>query len=185
MNDKELKNVGETVARKRGRPLDSGGNERPDSTAQPDPGDNTKYISFGLMLRALPEVDMTNAVEVSQRVTKYFELCAEYDMKPGAAGLALAFGKDRRTLWQYREGHIGKNKEVQDTLKKAVQFLDLAMETYMQNGKINPVAGIFLMKNNLGYVDKQEVTVTAQSPLGEPTDTKALEKKYGESVADE
>lgn len=185
MNDKQLKDVGETVARKRGHPVGAGGYERPDRSVQTEPGDNAKYISFGLMLRALPEVDMTNAVEVSQRVTKYFELCAEYDMKPGMAGLAMAFGKDRRTLWRYRDGSLGKNPEVVDTLKKAAQFLDLAMESYMQNGKINPVSGIFLMKNNLGYVDKQEVTVTAQSPLGETTDTKALEEKYGESVVDE
>jgi hypothetical protein len=185
LNDKELQNVGETVARKRGRPVGSGGNERPDSTAQPDPGDNTKYITFALMLRALPEVDMTSVEEVSQRATKYFELCAEYDMKPGAAGLALAFGKDRTTLWKYRDGSLGKNEDVRNTLKKAVQILDLAMESYMQNGKINPVSGIFLMKNNLGYVDKQEVTVTAQSPLGDTKDIKALEEKYGESVADE
>jgi hypothetical protein len=33
-------------------------------------------------------------------------------------------------------------------------------ENYMQNGKINPVAGIFLGKNNFGYQDKTEYVVT-------------------------
>ena len=33
-------------------------------------------------------------------------------------------------------------------------------ENYMQNGKINPVAGIFLGKNNYGYQDKTEYVVT-------------------------
>ena len=30
----------------------------------------------------------------------------------------------------------------------------------MQNGKINPVSGIFLGKNNFGYQDKTEYVVT-------------------------
>ena len=33
-------------------------------------------------------------------------------------------------------------------------------ENYMQNGKINPVSGIFLGKNNFGYQDKTEYVVT-------------------------
>lgn len=35
------------------------------------------------------------------------------------------------------------------------------MESYMQNGKINPVAGIFLMSNNFGYKQKVEVRAEA------------------------
>ena len=185
MNDKELKNVGETVARKRGRPVGSGGNERPDSTAQPAPGDNTKYINHSLRLAELPKVSMAVTEQVRDRIMEYFRICAEDDMKPSVAGLALALDIDRRYLWEIRTEHKGKNPEVADLLKKAVNILDLQMVDYMQNGKINPISGIFLMKNSFGYVDKQEVTVTAQSPLGEPTDTKALEEKYGESVADE
>lgn len=56
------------------------------------------------------------------------------------------------------------------------------MENYMQNGKINPVAGIFLMKNNMGYQDKQEVVVTPNQQLGEQIPAEALEKKYLEDV---
>ena len=33
-------------------------------------------------------------------------------------------------------------------------------ETYMNSGKINPVSGIFLGKNNFGYQDKTEYVVT-------------------------
>lgn len=186
MNDKELKDVGEKIVKRgRGRPVGTGGNERPDKTAQTDPGDNTKYITFALVLRALPKVNMNSVEEVAQRITDYFQLCADYDMKPGMAGLASAFGYDRRSLWEYINGKQAKNKDVSDTLKKASQSLDLIMESYMQNGKINPISGIFLMKNNLNYSDKQEVVVTAQSPLGDTKDTKALEEKYGESVADD
>ena len=48
----------------------------------------------------------------------------------------------------------------------------------MQNGKINPVSGIFLMKNNFGYKDQSEVVLTPNNPLGEATDRSTLEQKY-------
>ena len=60
------------------------------------------------------------------------------------------------------------------------------MVDYMQNGKINPVSGIFLMKNNFGYADKQEVIVTPNNPLGDTKDTKELQEAYIEgSIVDE
>ena len=63
--------------------------------------------------------------------------------------------------------------------------MNLMMEDYMQNGKINPVSGIFLMKNNFGYADKQEVVLTPNNPLGEQKSNAELEERYLESVADE
>jgi len=55
-------------------------------------------------------------------------------------------------------------------------------KVYMQNGKINPVAGIFLMKNNMGYADKQEVVLTPNQQLGDQVPAEDLEKKYLEDV---
>ena len=125
---------------------------------------------------------MNNEKEVAQRVIDYFTICSEDDMKPSVAGLALAMDIDRRYLWEIREGRKGKNTEVADTLKKAMKVLDLQMVDYMQNGTINPVSGIFLMKNNFGYADKQEVVLTPNNPLGDTKDTKELEERYIESV---
>jgi hypothetical protein len=53
-------------------------------------------------------------------------------------------------------------------------------ETYMQNGKINPVSGIFLAKNNYGYSDKQEYVVTPNTPQLSDADTATIEAKYAE-----
>jgi hypothetical protein len=49
----------------------------------------------------------------------------------------------------------------------------------MQNGKINPVSGIFLGKNNFSYQDKQEYVVTPNNQQ-EQVDPKAIEAKYAE-----
>ena len=55
-------------------------------------------------------------------------------------------------------------------------------ENYMQNGKINPVAGIFLMKNNMDYEDKKEITLAPASPLGEETPPEELQQKYLDAI---
>ena len=157
---------------------------RPQQQPQLEPGDNRKFINNSMRIFKLPKIDMANAEQVSDRVAEYFDICGEDDVKPSVAGLALALGIDRRRLWEIREGVRSKNPEVSDTLKSAMQLLDLQMTDYMQNGKINPVSGIFLMKNNFGYADKQEVVVTPNSPMGEAQNDKQLEEKYQESVID-
>ena len=179
MNNDELVDVGKQVTKRK----------RPDlsekQSVHTEPGDNTKYINHSLRLADLGKVDLTNVEEVTQRINDYFTICAEDDMKPSVAGLALAMDIDRRYLWEIREGKKGKTPEVADTLKKAMKILDLQMVDYMQNGKINPVSGIFLMKNNFGYADKQEVVVTPNQPLGDTKDQKALEERYLDSVVEE
>lgn len=183
MTGKKLTEVGEQVGKQVTK------RKRPDlteaQTVHTEPGDNRKYILHSLRLADLPKVNLTDAKEVAQRVVDYFTICANDDMKPSVAGLALAMDIDRRYLWEIREGRKGKNPEVADTLKKAMKLLDLQMVDYMQNGKINPVSGIFLMKNNFGYADKQEVIVTPNNPLGDTKDTKELEERYIESVVED
>lgn len=181
MNENDVNQAAEQVV-KRGRPKGSGGNSRPDSTAQTLPGDNRKYILHSLKLADLDKISMQDPEAVRVRIKEYFVICANDDMKPSVAGLALSLGIDRRRLWEIREGKKGESREVMDALKKAMTILDLQMVDYMQNGKINPVSGIFLMKNNFGYADKQEVVVTPAAPLGEAADIKELEDRYADSV---
>lgn len=52
----------------------------------------------------------------------------------------------------------------------------------MQDGKVNPVTGIFWQKNYDGMKDQTEMVLTPNNPLGEQKDMKALEQKYMESA---
>ena len=52
------------------------------------------------------------------------------------------------------------------------------MVDYLQNNKINAVAGIFLMKNNYGYSDKTEIEVAPKNLLGEGATNEELQRKY-------
>ena len=161
------------------------GVSRPDRTAQLEPGENAKYVKHSLAMMDWKKPDMKSVEAVQERMRNYFQLCADNDMKPSFAGMALAFGVDRRTMWKWCNDVPGGRHlapEIRETLKKGQQILNAQMEDYMQNGKINPVSGIFLMKNNMGYTDQQEVVLRPDSPLGEKADPEALKRKYLEDA---
>ena len=176
MEQNEIQNIGETIVK----------GKRPGKSDQmkpkTEPGDNKKYLQHALEVAKFGRVDLKDAQKVEKRTFDYFSLCEQNDMKPSVAGLALAYGIDRKEVWRIRMGQGDYPTEVRRTVKNAVQILNSLIEDYMQNGKINPVSGIFLMKNNMDYTDKQEVEITPKSPLGDVTDMRQLEEKYRDSV---
>lgn len=110
----------------------------------------------------------------------YFNTCIEKDIKPGVAGLCLALGISRQTwsMWG-----LGKSRDYSDIVEQSRLMMESILEQYMLNGKINPVTGIFLLKNNFGYADKSEIVLTPNSnPLGEQRDVEALKQKYLENA---
>ena len=153
---------------------------RPDSTVQAEPGDNSKFTRHNRMLYELVPVTFESAEEVKERTITYLDICEQNDMKPSVAGYALALGIDRVNLWRIVTGATVKPAEVRNVLKRAYDLLNAQMEDYMQNGKINPVSGIFLMKNAWGYKDKQEIEVSANQGDAESPDQ--LASKYADAI---
>ena len=132
-----------------------------------EPGDNQKYIGVSMKLFNLPTIDLRDPDAVQKRLDEYFEIHFKADLKPTVAGMAMALGVDRRRLWEIKTGVSTSNRWVEelptltkDSIKKAYDFMENLWEHYMHNGKINPVSGIFLGKNNFGYQDKTEYVVT-------------------------
>ncbi len=180
MDDKNLTEIGEKIVKHK-RPKRS-----EQMQVQTEPGDNTKFLTHALQILKMPKIDTSDTAQVEKRLEEYFTLCATNDMRPNVPSMALSLGIDRRTLWRWANGEgQGKNSDIRDTIKRAYALLNILIEEYMQTGKINPVSGIFLMKNNFGYTDKQEVVLTPNNPLGDQTSNEELEQRYLESVADE
>lgn len=129
-----------------------------------NPGDNKKYIEVSMKLATLPEIDLHDPEQVEARIMEFFQIHADMDLKPTVAGFALALnGMDRRRLWEIRTDAKPVYKLptlVTDLIKKWYKILEILWENYMQNGKMNPVAGIFLGTNNFGYLNKAEYVVT-------------------------
>lgn len=149
-------------------------------------GDNNKYTSFTLDVMKLTAINISDPAQVKQRIIEYFQLCADHDMKPGVAGLSLALGIDRRRLWEIKTGAANYYKlpqECKDAIKAAYISLESLMENYMQNGKINPVSGIFLMQNNFDYQDRRNLVV-APGHAEDAPDLKTIEAKYEELPED-
>lgn len=148
-------------------------------------GDNSLYIRHALATLNQPPIDISDPQQVSDRIDWYFHHCADNEMKPTVTGFCNALGvhKDTIRTWYNGEFRAGTH---QDIIRRAYRVLEELWEDYMLNGKINPVSGIFLGKNQwTGYNDKQELVLTpnTQETLSQ-ADVAAIEAKYAELPED-
>ena len=180
-DDDIVKEVVETTQKKKPRGKNIGETLAPIT----EPGDNQKYISVSMKLFNLPSIDLHDPEQVQNRLDEYFAIHFEADLKPTVAGMAMALGINRRRLWEIRSGaKMGGTTEYDlptltlDSIKKAYDFMENLWENYMQNGKINPVSGIFLGKNNFGYQDKTEYVVTPNMNNDSDYDAEDIRKRY-------
>lgn len=154
-----------------------------------EPGMNNKYVLFNLSLSKMPRVDLNDPVALQERVDMYMNATAERDIKPTLAGLALALGYNRRVMYDVRHHIVGPQRapnlcqESWDIIDRTYAILETLWEDYMANGKINPVSGIFLGKNNFGYVDKVEHVVTPSMNSAEDYDVDDIRRRYIDSSA--
>ena len=180
-NEADADVVKEIVKKPKGKPR-GGNNFLTDAALNVQPGDNSKYILVSMQLMNLPDIDLHDAEQVQERLTEYFRIHAKADMKPTVAGMGLALnGMDRRRLWEIRTDNdraYDLPTEVSDSIKKAYKFMENLWENYMQNGKINPVSGIFLGKNNFGYQDKTEYVVTPNVNNDSDYNADDIRKRY-------
>ena len=144
-----------------------------------EPGDNNKFLSHALAVRNLPAIDTSDPVQVKQRIDDYFQLCVVHDIKPSVKGFLNALRVAKSTLWEWRQGNYRAGTH-QQIICDAYDVLEALWEDYMMNGKINPVSGIFLGKNNFGYQDKQEYVLTPNQQQLTEGDIKAIASKYEE-----
>jgi len=142
------------------------------------PGDRGRYLRAALGSWNLPVIDISDEKQVEERILWYFNHCMENDLKPTVMGLCNALGISRDTFYNWGVGNYRKSTH-SDLVKKARNLLEELWETYMVEGKINPVVGIFLGKNHFGYADKKEVVLEPRQTVVEPTQMDDVLKLYG------
>ena len=174
--------VVEQIVKKKPR---GGNNILTDAALNVQPGDNTKYVLLGARLFNLPPIDLKDPEQVTERLNEFFQIHAEADMKPTVSGMGMALGLDRRRLWEIKSGNFGTQKSLadlptptKDSIKRAYEYMEILWENYMQNGKINPVSGIFLGKNNFGYQDKTEYVVTPNMQSDSDYNAEDIKRRY-------
>ena len=182
---KEIQEMGEKVVKAKGKPRGGNSPMIGENGYLLEEGDNNKFTSMGLWLMNLPKIDVHDPEAVQKRLNDYFGYMASQDAKPTVAGMAMALGMDRRRLWEIKTGAQTTNRwiedlpnEVKDSIKKAYSLMEYLWENYMVNGKINPVTGIFLGKNNFGYQDKQEMVLTPNAQQESDFSAEDIRKRY-------
>ena len=126
--------------------------------SKPQPGENANNVKHTMKVASLPLIDQTDKNEVAERIEQYFDLCIEDDMRPTVAGLALALGTNRTSLFEWKAGKIQRIPEdVTALVDRAIAILNAEQEEAVANSG-NIVGSIFLMKNSFEeYTDKREV----------------------------
>ena len=151
-----------------------------------EPGDNTRIVQTNMKFFDLPKVDLKDPEAVRERLVEYFKIYGEADLKPTVAGMAMALGIHRRTLWAIANdqptGSDGYKaslpEESAHLVKKAYEMLEMSMEAYANAGKINPVMAIFMLKNHWNYQDKTEYVLTPNQKPKSDYDADEIGKRY-------
>ena len=123
-------------------------------------------------------LDYDDVEEMERRFQRYLQKCAEWDMKIGNQAAYAAIGINKDVVYEWTNRQLGNPRRT-EFIKKVQQFCAMYREGLMEDGKVNPVTGIFWQKNYDGMKDQQEVVLTPNtSPLGEQKDAEALKQKY-------
>ena len=181
----DLVESGEEIVKSKKKPRGGNSPAIGENMLMTEPGDTTRIVQTNMKFLTLPKVDLRDPVAVRQRISEYFQIYAEADMKPTVAGMAMALDVDRRRLWEIKTGNyvnVGGYKdlptETVDYIKKAYEILESTMESYANAGKINPVMAIFMMKNHFGYQDKTEYVLTPNQKQESDYDADEISKRY-------
>lgn len=133
-----------------------------------------------LWFAKLPPLNYNNLVQVRNRITEYFEQCANVGAVPGLEGLCNALHVSRKTFNSWADGTARKGTEMQKLCQDAKQILKAYAENGMLTGDINPVPGIFMMTNQYeDYVQKQVVQSDTSISILDTATPEQLAERYG------
>lgn len=143
-----------------------------------EPGDNSRYLRYAMASLDLPPIDISDPVQVEQRIKDYFQFCIDNDRKPNMKGLGNWLGVDKTTVNSWKRGECRGNTH-SPLINKAIDIMEELWIDYMMNGKVNPGSGIFIGKNLFQYKDVQDIVVSPGQQLADiPADEVA--NKYAE-----
>jgi hypothetical protein len=137
---------------------------------------NMNYIIHAKRLSDLPAVELSDPEAIRDRVDWYYQLCATDGVRPNVPGLALAFGLTRTGLMNALADRR-MTRDCAQEIGRGIAMMDDILSGMVLDGRIMPVAAIYLMNNWLGYKNASEVTTRTES-VETNVDQKALEQKY-------
>ena len=112
---------------------------------------------------------ITSAKDIDEIAERYFNECIEEGKYPTVSGLAFELGMERKTLLRY-ENAIDTGElvnlddsvklEIRNAIKRHKAYIEGQYEDKLLNDARSPIGTLFTLKNNYGWVDKQEIVNT-------------------------
>lgn len=118
------------------------------------------------------------AEELDKKIEEYYQWAKENDQKITVTGLAWFLDMDRVTLLRYERweelGYLKgmdeeEKRKISRSVKKAKQYIESQYEQLLYQKGSNTGA-IFTLKNNYGWVDKQEIVNTDKKSTEDMTE---------------
>ena len=125
-------------------------------------------LELNIKALTLPIIDPANIDEVTARTMEYLKECSDKDIKPGTAGLCAWLGIPRQTWYAWCAGR-NRGETHYNFCVRVMGVLDATLESYAQNGQINPVTAMWTQKNHFGYKDVSEVIVEPKKTVTNET----------------
>lgn len=141
-------------------------------------GYNTKMIQFMMEIAPTEKLDVWDVPEMERRFKRYLQMCAERDVKVGNQAAYFAIGITKETARDWVKQDVHERNERTHFIKRVQQICAMYREGLMQDGKVNPVTGIFWQKNYDGLKDQTETVITPNNPLGDTIDSDTLRRRY-------
>lgn len=129
---------------------------------QKEAGSNSKELLNAMEAMKHPKVDTRNIQAIEQRINEYLQFCVNNDVSASIPGCANWLGVNIRTLEGWYTGYRG-SPEHQETAARLYGILQDVWSQKMEEGRINPVSGIYTSKIFFGYREQQEIVVQTKT----------------------
>ena len=141
---------------------------------------NVRHIDHVAEIAMWPPLEVWDADSIGKRTMEYLEKCKSDGVRVNLSDYALAMGTTPDGLNDLVNDKR-KTDEVRAAILKGISMIEAIMIEMMMEQRINPVTGIFLLKNHFGYKDQSEISFKAHIE----TDKKTLQAKYRAVVDDD
>ena len=152
-----------------------------DNGVHTQPGDNAKYAGVLATILRWGDVDKSDVVALEKRFWDFVDYCMENDVKVTNQVTYLAMGITKDDVYNW-ENDRTRSPAHSELIKKVKSFCAAYREMLGADGRLNPVTLVWWQKNYDGLVDKSEVVLTPNNPLGTIADQKQLEERIAGSV---
>lgn len=127
---------------------------------QATPEEKQRRVGHNLEVARLPIIDCHNYKQVTRRLNEYFDLCEKNGEFATVAGMSLALGVTRQTVFRWLNGQRPIESDILMALEWGMSVINSQVEGSLMDGTGNVVGQIFLTKNNFPeYTDSREVIV--------------------------